>query len=71
MTEEREEGWGRPIASRKFHYFRQSRSLCRKWMFTGFDPDTADQVLSEKPQRDDCLACWRMRKAEQEPEKGS
>ena len=38
-------GWGRPEASKKFHYFPADdpmMSLCRKWGFYGGDRDDVD-----------------------------
>ncbi len=29
------EGWGQPGDSKRSHYFRESRSLCLAWLFTG------------------------------------
>ena len=52
-TDKLTEGWGFPGLSRKAHYFRGARSLCRKWMFTGhLEPDTGTSA-------DDCAACSR------------
>lgn len=48
------EGWARPMLSKKFHYFRDAESLCRKWMLKppdGYEPDNG------KPTADDCAAC--------------
>jgi hypothetical protein len=50
------EGWGWPEASRKAHYFVGATSLCGKWMYTGL---VEVQSLGDKPQRDDCVSCWR------------
>ena len=45
------EGWGFPTNSKKAHYFRQSRSLCGKWMFFGVLEQGNDNSL------DNCTAC--------------
>lgn len=51
-TEKPDEGWFGPRDSRKFHYFRAGRSLCRKWGFPGpLQPDTG------KTTPDDCAEC--------------
>ena len=31
------EGWGLPGLARKWHYFRERRSLCGRWVFSGKD----------------------------------
>lgn len=52
MSEELKEGWGIPGQSKKWHYFRDGMSLCRKWgFFLGhLEPD-------EGANEDDCPAC--------------
>ena len=46
------EGWGWPGLSKKAHYFKDHRSLCRKWLFGGaLEPHTG----SFGP--DDCVGC--------------
>lgn len=58
MKRSTREGWGHPVSTRKFHYFRDSRSLCGRWMFTGdLEPDGPKGP-------DDCAACRRKRDAE-------
>ena len=48
------EGWAMPGLAKKFHYFRKSRSLCGRWMFSplGLLPDDGKGL-------DDCVACRR------------
>ena len=54
------EGWGHPghYQSRKWHYFREARSLCGKWMFTG----VLEQGSDDSP--DNCASCKRKRAKE-------
>lgn len=50
-----QEGWGNPepYSSRsKFHYFREGRSLCRKWGFYFGDLEQGQDDHS-----DNCSAC--------------
>ena len=49
-----ESGWGFPQNSRKAHYFRESRSLCGKWLYFGRNLGEA-----AGPGPDDCKACWK------------
>lgn len=51
-VEEPTEGWAKPGLAAKFHYFRESMSLCRAWAFTG--PVDAD---NGKPASGDCAKC--------------
>ena len=53
-----EGGWGKPANSRKWHYFRDSRSLCGRWAYSG-DLDSEDVVSP-----DNCAACYRKRVAQ-------
>lgn len=56
----RPEGWKPLINSHKWHYFRDGRSLCRKWMTLGdgeLDPRTIKSP-------DNCAACYRIREKE-------
>ena len=48
------EGWGKPGLSRKWHWFRQGHSLCRKWIFFG---DQLEQDGDNSP--DHCIECFR------------
>ncbi len=54
------EGWAWPGLARKAHYFREARSLCGKWMFTGVF--VRNQDSSQGP--DDCATCFRKREKE-------
>jgi hypothetical protein len=62
------DGWGWPLNSRKAHYFVDSRSLCRNWMFFGSNR-TQNQRMGEEPGEDDCKACFRAAKKMKEREK--
>lgn len=64
------EGWA-DVGGRKWHYLRDGRSLCGKWMTGGvfgsakiYDADQGP--LADKPSATDCAACWRKRKAEED-----
>lgn len=46
------QGWGHPLNSRKFHYFRNCQSLCNRWMFFGRDLDDDKNELA-----DECQEC--------------
>ncbi len=52
-------GWAQPINSKKFHYFREGRSLCGKWLYlsSALDDDTEK---TDSP--DDCRECLKRRK---------
>lgn len=56
------EGWAKPRDSRKFHYFRDSRSLCGKYGFFMGTFDATDQTA--KVSLDDCVECLRRREKE-------
>ena len=57
MKESYKEGWGLPNMSRKWHYFINTLSLCRKYGFYG---GYLEQGNNESP--DNCLACRKMKK---------
>lgn len=57
-TKEPEVGWGRPAASRKWHYFRGGMSFCRKWGF--FAGEIQDAPHGPKGP-EDCVVCHRIR----------
>ena len=57
------EGWGRPYKARKWHYFRERRSLCGRWLFSGTD---LEQGTDEHP--DNCKVCRRELAKEIRPE---
>ena len=46
------EGWGQPAGAQRFHYFRESRSLCMAWLFTG-----SLEADDGKPSSSDCKKC--------------
>ena len=48
------EGWAQPGYSKRFHYFRESRSLCMAWLFTG-----SLEADNGKPSSIDCKKCRR------------
>lgn len=52
------EGWGKPLESRKWHYFVDSRSLCGSW---GFYFGALEQGKEASP--DNCAACKKRFKA--------
>lgn len=52
MSEELTEGWVFLSNSKKAHYFREGRSLCRKWGYMG-NAYEADEFESA----DDCKDC--------------
>lgn len=56
MTEQQTEGWYGPPRSRKFHYFRNARSLCGKWMVFVADSQVPWGVALG-PATQDCAAC--------------
>lgn len=58
-------GWAMPPASRKFHYFGEDsmQSFCRSWLFTGLPRDDDGGKLEDKPRKDDCAKCFKIRKA--------
>ena len=45
------QGWGRPLNSKKAHYFYEGRSLCMRWMFFGA------VELGMDDHTDNCMAC--------------
>ena len=48
------EGWAFPALARKFHYFKEGRSLCGKWFFLGdLITDTGTDSMR------DCKPCQR------------
>lgn len=53
----RTEGWLRPSASRKFHYYVDGRSLCRSWGFPDETQLEADTGNKEKG-KEDCTVCF-------------
>jgi len=51
-----EEGWGFPALSKKAHYFVNSMSLCRSWMYGG----TLESGNDNSP--DNCKRCIKLKK---------
>jgi hypothetical protein len=60
MSEQHSEGWTWLFNSRKWHYFRDQKSLCGKWAILG-NP-TLEQGNDRSP--DNCASCKRKRIAE-------
>ena len=58
------EGWADIANSRKFHYVRNSMSLCGRWLYLGPDLTQDDYTTS-----DDCRACTMRRQKELEKTK--
>ena len=50
----KDEGWAWPGLARKAHYFRQGRSLCERWLYTGELVRNQAMTLSYE----DCGKCW-------------
>ncbi len=59
-AKQRTEGWGRVGGTRKVHYFRGGRSLCRRWAAGTERPWWASIQSrgSSELVRDTCAACW-------------
>lgn len=56
------EGWGQPLASKKFHYFKDSAfSLCSKWFWTPAleEPDEALE-MGKDDHPDNCAQCKKL-----------
>jgi len=53
------EGWAAPVNTRRWHYFRDGRSLCGRWGYFGSLWDQSLQYVSK-----DCAECRRRRDAE-------
>ena len=56
------EGWTWLIGTPKWHYFREGRSLCGKWMLLG-NPELDQRDFKSK---DNCMACFKKRIKEAE-----
>ncbi len=54
MNNQENEGWVFLVNSKKAHYFRNGRSLCKKWGYMG---NTFEKDEFESP--DDCKDCRR------------
>lgn len=49
------EGWAAPLRARKWHYFVEGRSLCRRWVYLG-NCEADDKGLRSS---EDCVVCIR------------
>lgn len=61
------EGWAAPLRARKWHYFVEGRSLCRKWLYLG-NCESDDKASRSDV---DCVVCVKKldrRQAEETPE---
>ena len=67
MTEILTEGWVAIFNSTRYHYVRNEKSLCGKWLYLGreFSSDGGD--VGDKPGPDDCKKCWAERAEELTP----
>lgn len=54
MMADFKEGWNYLFNTPKWHYFRDGRSLCKRWMIFG---DNADAQLGKNESPDNCKAC--------------
>lgn len=63
MTE-RTEGWGSVDNARDAHYFRDSRSLCGRWLAWG-DPRWEKKQSLGEPTKGTCKGCWKKRAKEE------
>jgi hypothetical protein len=61
----RKEGWGNLDNVRNAHYFRESRSLCKRWFTLGEPRWENFQELGEAATKGTCKACWKKRAAEE------
>lgn len=55
MSEAPKEGWNWMYNARKWHYFRERRSLCCKWWLPYGELDCLQQGKDESP--DNCVTC--------------
>lgn len=61
MSEElKKEGWTLLLNATKWHYFRDKRSLCGKWMFF-FSSDYVNFKQDNNESPDNCAICKRKR----------
>lgn len=49
--------WGKPLSSKKHHIFREGRSLCLKWLYSGADQPVKPGEQTAGP--GDCKVCVR------------
>ena len=63
----RSEGWGSLLNARDAHYFRDGRSLCRRWACFGTPMWESNQALGSRPRRNSgtCVTCWKKREKEE------
>lgn len=61
----RKEGWGSLDNAAKAHYFRDDRSLCRRWLTWGAPRWESNQSQGDAPDKGTCAVCWKKRAAEQ------
>jgi hypothetical protein len=66
-THDRSEGWGSLINATSAHYFRDGRSLCRRWLCLRSPIWDTNQTLGPLPERNSgtCIACWKKREKEE------
>jgi hypothetical protein len=55
MSEAKKEGWGLPTLSKKWHYFVDIDSLCRRW---GFYFGVVESGNDDSP--DNCSTCMKL-----------
>ena len=60
----RSEGWGFLDNARDAHYFRNSYSLCGRWLALGSPLWEPNQTLGEAPLKGTCKVCWKKRAKE-------
>jgi hypothetical protein len=58
---ERTEGWGSLDNARDAHYFKDSRSLCGRWLACGSPRWEKNQALGKEPTKGTRKACWKKR----------
>jgi hypothetical protein len=61
MTEKLKEGWTYLFGAPKWHYFRDGRSLCGRWMCLGSDFEAGNDTSP-----DNCTTCTKKRMRELE-----
>lgn len=61
MSNKHYEGWGRPQASRKFHYFKDSiRSICNGWVWFGAVGEDALEIGMDS-HKENCVKCQKIK----------
>ena len=61
MTEQLKEGWTYLWNSPKWHYFRDGKSLCGRWMCLGSEFEAGNETSP-----DNCVTCMKKRMRELE-----